>query len=267
VKKLGAVDFIDRNEFTGMMRGETPEEKGALQGVAQFRQEGEEILGDSPDIVFEHVLAATFPTSVSSRFFGKVVICATSGYTLDFDVRYLWMRRSRSSARTSPTRMSACAPTSRWPREDPARAMEGDGLRRRRGGAPATHENKHLGKIRSSSAPPTRRARQRARAIRAEVGCMTTNGRIEVIYIDWHVPVPPSASTRSGSRGGLAMAFGAMGWSLSRSRRTRFRQASIWDSREDFELLVLRRGRRDPRGAVNCTKAGAPVWHALVAGK
>jgi crotonyl-CoA carboxylase/reductase len=54
-----------------------------------------EILGDAPDIVFEHVGQATFPTSVFVvKPFGKVVICAgTTGFNLDFDVRYLWMRQ------------------------------------------------------------------------------------------------------------------------------------------------------------------------------
>ena len=49
----------------------------------------------APDIVFEHVGQATFPTSVFTvKPFGKVVICAgTTGYNLDFDVRYLWMRQ------------------------------------------------------------------------------------------------------------------------------------------------------------------------------
>ena len=47
--------------------------------------------------MFEHVGRATFPTSVLVvKPFGKVVICgATSGYTLDFDVRYLWMRQKQ----------------------------------------------------------------------------------------------------------------------------------------------------------------------------
>ena len=51
--------------------------------------------GRDPDIVFEHVGAATFPTSVFvCKTFGKVVICgATSGFSLNFDVRYLWMRQ------------------------------------------------------------------------------------------------------------------------------------------------------------------------------
>ena len=60
-----------------------------------FSKRVREILGDAPDVVFEHVGKATFPTSVFTvKPFGKVVICgATSGYTLDFDVRYLWMRQ------------------------------------------------------------------------------------------------------------------------------------------------------------------------------
>ena len=55
------------------------------------------MLGGQPDIVFEHVGKATFPTSVLAvKPFGKVVICgATSGYNLDFDVRYLWMRQKQ----------------------------------------------------------------------------------------------------------------------------------------------------------------------------
>jgi crotonyl-CoA carboxylase/reductase len=98
VKRLGAVDFIDRNEFKGMMRTgtETPEEDKARFGVSrEFSKRVKQILGDAPDIVFEHVGKATFPTSVFTvKPFGKVVICgATSGYTLDFDVRYLWMRQ------------------------------------------------------------------------------------------------------------------------------------------------------------------------------
>jgi crotonyl-CoA carboxylase/reductase len=98
VKQLGAVDYIDRNEFKGMMRTgkETPdEEKERSKVMRAFAKRVKEILGESPDIVFEHVGAATFPTSVFTvKPFGKVVICAgTTGYNLDFDVRYLWMRQ------------------------------------------------------------------------------------------------------------------------------------------------------------------------------
>jgi crotonyl-CoA carboxylase/reductase len=98
--KLGACGFVDRNEFAGMMRkgGETPEEeKVRFKESRRFSKHVAELLGGPPDIVFEHVGKATFPTSVLAvKPFGKVVICgATSGYTLDFDVRYLWMRQKQ----------------------------------------------------------------------------------------------------------------------------------------------------------------------------
>src|SRR5689334_7961848 len=100
IKRLGAVDYIDRNEFKGMMRkgGETDdEEKARFKESRRFSKHVEELLGGQPDIVFEHVGQATFPTSVLAvKPFGKVVICgATSGYQLDFDVRYLWMRQKQ----------------------------------------------------------------------------------------------------------------------------------------------------------------------------
>src|SRR5918999_3001319 len=100
VEQLGATGWIDRNEFKGMMRTgkETPEEeKARFKESRRFGKAVAEILGESPDIVFEHVGQATFPTSVFTvKTFGKVVICAgTTGYNLDFDVRYLWMRQKQ----------------------------------------------------------------------------------------------------------------------------------------------------------------------------
>jgi crotonyl-CoA carboxylase/reductase len=98
VKRLGAVDYIDRNEFAGMMRkgGETREEESDRFKVSRdFAKRVKEILGDAPDVVFEHVGKATFPTSVFTvKPFGKVVICAgTTGIDVDFNVAYLWMRQ------------------------------------------------------------------------------------------------------------------------------------------------------------------------------
>jgi crotonyl-CoA carboxylase/reductase len=100
IKQLGAVDYIDRNDFKGMMRkgGESPEEeKARFKESRRFCKDVEAKLGGAPDIVFEHVGRATFPTSVLCvRPFGRVVICgATSGFQLDFDVRYLWMRQKQ----------------------------------------------------------------------------------------------------------------------------------------------------------------------------
>src|SRR5213080_1846861 len=98
LEQLGISGWINRSEHAGMMRkgGESPdEEKARFKAMRAFGGAVREILGDDPNIVFEHVGQATFPTSVFVvKPFGKVVICAgTTGYNLDFDVRYLWMRQ------------------------------------------------------------------------------------------------------------------------------------------------------------------------------
>ena len=100
VMELGATGYIDRNEYAGMMRrgDESPEEeKARFAESRRFAKAVKQILGEAPDIVFEHVGRATFPTSVFTvKPFGKVVICAgTTGYNLDFDVRHLWMRQKQ----------------------------------------------------------------------------------------------------------------------------------------------------------------------------
>ena len=101
VEQLGAKGFIDRNEFAGH---DAPRRRDARGGEGALRASrasspsaSRSVLGDAPDVVFEHVGKATFPTSVFIvKPFGKVVICgATSGYDLDFDVRYLWMRQKQ----------------------------------------------------------------------------------------------------------------------------------------------------------------------------
>jgi crotonyl-CoA carboxylase/reductase len=100
VERLGAVGHIDRNEFAGMIRrgGESqPQERERSAVMRAFAKRVKEILGDAPDVVFEHVGKEVFPTSVFTvKPFGKVVTCgATTGYDLDFDVRYLWMRQKQ----------------------------------------------------------------------------------------------------------------------------------------------------------------------------
>jgi crotonyl-CoA carboxylase/reductase len=99
-KALGARDYINRGDFVGMMRrgDETPEQEAArAKESRRFAKHVRQLLGAAPDVVFEHVGRATFPTSVLTvKPFGKVVICgATSGHQLDFDVRYLWMRQKQ----------------------------------------------------------------------------------------------------------------------------------------------------------------------------
>lgn len=98
VMRLGAKGYINRRDFDFVpKRNETPEQEKFRTG--EMRRLGGAIRkitgGKDVDIVFEHVGRDTFPTSVFlAKRFGKIVICgATSGYNLDFDVRYLWMRQ------------------------------------------------------------------------------------------------------------------------------------------------------------------------------
>src|SRR5215211_3583953 len=81
-RALGACATIDRNEFAGMMRkgGETAEEEAArAKESRRFAKHVKELLGAPPDVVFEHVGRATFPTSVLTvKPFGKIVICGAT---------------------------------------------------------------------------------------------------------------------------------------------------------------------------------------------
>jgi crotonyl-CoA carboxylase/reductase len=98
VMALGAVGAVNRKEFDFARRAnETPEQE--KKRVSETRRLGKALRelwkGGDADIVFEHVGQETFPASVLlAKTFGKIVICgATSGFNLDFDVRYLWMRQ------------------------------------------------------------------------------------------------------------------------------------------------------------------------------
>ncbi len=157
VEQLGAVGYIDRTEFDGMMRTDSNHpaadraaEKERFAVTRAFGKRVKELLGDSPDIVFEHVGQATFPTSVFVvKPFGKVVICgATSGYTLDFDVRYLWMRQKEILG-SHFANAYECMRANKLMAEGKIRpvlwrAMGFDGVPEAH---QLLHENKHLGKI------------------------------------------------------------------------------------------------------------------------
>ncbi|MGN6379510.1 MAG: crotonyl-CoA carboxylase/reductase [Gaiellales bacterium] len=93
VRELGAHAVVDRRQFA-LHDPDTGERN--FDEIKRFGKAVRELTGGADcDVVFEHVGAATFYTSVFvCKTFGKVVICgATSGFTLDFDVRYLWMRQ------------------------------------------------------------------------------------------------------------------------------------------------------------------------------
>ena len=98
VMELGAVGAVNRKEFDFARRSnETPEQEKTR--ISETRRLGKVLRemwkGSDADIVFEHVGQETFPASVLlAKTFGKIVTCgATSGFNLDFDVRYLWMRQ------------------------------------------------------------------------------------------------------------------------------------------------------------------------------
>jgi hypothetical protein len=94
---------------------------------------------------------------------------------------------------------------------------------------------------------------------------------LHVCYIDWHVtPFRAERFYEIWEAGAArAMAFGAKGWSLSRSTEDNllFRQASIWENREDFERYWY----SDEVAAIReqafnyYAKPVLPVWHSLVA--
>jgi crotonyl-CoA carboxylase/reductase len=93
VRELGAAAVIDRREF---LLNDPDTGERIMDEIKRFGKAVRQATGGAdPDVVFEHVGTATFYTSVFvCKTFGKIVICgATSGYDLDFDVRYLWMRQ------------------------------------------------------------------------------------------------------------------------------------------------------------------------------
>ncbi|MEY6563808.1 crotonyl-CoA carboxylase/reductase [Streptomyces albidoflavus] len=99
---LGATGVIDRTRYSHWGRvpeAGTEEHRRWTAEVRRFGREIWEILGEkrSPRIVFEHPGGDTIPTSVYvCDTGGMVVICgATSGYAVDVDLRYLWMRQKR----------------------------------------------------------------------------------------------------------------------------------------------------------------------------
>jgi crotonyl-CoA carboxylase/reductase len=183
VEQLGAVGYIDRNEFAEMMRtdanhpaADRAAEKERSKASRGFAKRVKELLGDAPDIVFEHVGQATFPTSVFVvKPFGKVVICgATSGYNLDFDVRYLWMRQKEilgshfanayEASRANQLMAEGKIRPVLW------RAMGFDGVAEAH---QLLKENKHLGKISIMVGATDEEQGKTAEgpgAIRAEVG-------------------------------------------------------------------------------------------------
>lgn len=90
--ELGVEHVIDRRE-----EGYAFWEDEHTQSEAEWRRLGKKVrsmLGDDPDIVFEHPGRSTMGASVFvTKRGGKIVTCAaTSGYMIEYDNRHLWMK-------------------------------------------------------------------------------------------------------------------------------------------------------------------------------
>jgi crotonyl-CoA carboxylase/reductase len=151
-------------------------DKERFKASRGFAKRVKEILGDAPDFVFEHVGMATFPTSVFVvKPFGKVVICgATSGYSLDFDVRYLWMRQKQIIG-SHFANAYECMRANQLMAEGKIRPVlwQAMGFEGVPDAHQLLHENKHLGKIAIMVGATDEEEGKTAEgpgAIRAEVG-------------------------------------------------------------------------------------------------
>ncbi|MEZ5237841.1 MAG: zinc-binding dehydrogenase [Microthrixaceae bacterium] len=80
------------------------------QDESEWRRLGKkvrELIGEDPDIVFEHPGRSTMGASVFiAKKGGKIVTCAaTSGYMIEYDNRHLWMKlKSIISSHSRTTR-------------------------------------------------------------------------------------------------------------------------------------------------------------------
>ncbi len=95
LRKMGVEAIIDRKEAGYQFwKDEHTQDEG------EWRRLGKDIralVGEDPDIVFEHPGRSTFGASMYvTKRGGTVVTCAaTSGFTLEFDNRHFWMRLKR----------------------------------------------------------------------------------------------------------------------------------------------------------------------------
>ena len=158
-----------------MMRkgGESPEEEKERFKVSRgFAKRVKEILGDAPDIVFEHVGQATFPTSVLVvKPFGKVVSAARPPATPRLR-RPLPVDAPEGDPRLALRQRVRVLRANQLMAEGKIRPgpVAGDGLR----GVPEAHqllhENKHLAKISIDGRGHGRGAGQAGGGARGDLG-------------------------------------------------------------------------------------------------
>ena len=244
IEQLGAVGHINRREYNGhdAPGGETAEEeKARFKESRRFCKAVEENLGGPPDIVFEHVGKATFPTSVLCvKPFGKVVICgATSGYQLDFDVRYLWMRQkeiigSHFANAWEATKANELIEESKirpvlWQTMGFESVAEAHQLLR---------DNRHLGKIAilvGATEEGQGKTAEGPGAIRAEVGSRRHGG---VVWVPWYSTVfrKDAFAGEVARVAPLALRYGATQYAVHVDNDDRYRitQMTWFESKTDW---------------------------------
>jgi len=92
---LGVAAVIDRRaEGYAFWRDEHTQDEGEWR---RFGKKIRELVGEDPDIVFEHPGRSTMGASIfAAKRGGTVVTCAaTAGYMVEFDNRHFWMKMKR----------------------------------------------------------------------------------------------------------------------------------------------------------------------------
>ena len=105
LRRMGVQHVIDRSKagykfWTSRSEGQSGANGQAEHDESEWRRLGKDIrdlCGEDPDIVFEHPGRSTFGASMYVvKRGGAVVTCAaTSGFMMEFDNRYFWMRSKR----------------------------------------------------------------------------------------------------------------------------------------------------------------------------
>ena len=187
-----------------------------------------------------------------------MVICgATSGYQLDFDVRYLWMRQkeiigSHFANAWEATKANQLIEESKvrpvlWQTMGFEKVAEAHQLLR---------DNRHLGKIAilvGATEEGQGKTAEGPGAIRAEVGALMAG----VIHIDWYATVlrQESFAAEVAAVAPLALRYGATQYSVHRSRDDRYKitQMAWFESKQDWysyweglEMIEFRRRHIGP---------------------
>src|ERR671918_451980 len=97
VHAMGCENVVDRRAEGYRFWREPPDGRPPQQDQAEWRRLGKkvrELVGDDPDIVFEHPGRQTMGASVFiAKRGGTIVTCAaTSGFMIEYDNRHLWMK-------------------------------------------------------------------------------------------------------------------------------------------------------------------------------